>query len=69
MENVKQIYVVNAKLRFKDNTEDTFQFYADVDTPGKAETKIEKWLLEGNSNLKFTEILSIRADHNIWVVI
>lgn len=68
MEKVKEIYVVNAKLKFNDGTQEIIPFHVDSDTMGKAETKLEKWLLEGNSGFKFTEILCIWADHNIWVV-
>jgi len=64
----KEIYLVNAKLKFKDNTQDIVPFYVEADSEGKAETKLEKWLLEGCSGWKFTEILSIRVKNNIWVI-
>ena len=64
----KQIYIVKAKLRFSDNKEETIPFYVDRDTIGKAEAMVEQWLLEGKSGYYFTDILSIRADHNIYLI-
>jgi hypothetical protein len=66
--NKKQIYVVNVKMQFNDETQEIIPFYIEADTMGKAETKTEKWLYSGLSGFKFTEILSIEADHNIWVI-
>jgi len=64
----KDIYIVNAKLRFNDNKEETIPFYVDRDTMGKAEAIVEEWLLSGKSGYYFTKILAIRADHNILLL-
>lgn len=64
----KQIFIVNAKLQFFDNKQETILFYVEADNNKHAESKLEKWLLEGNTNFKFTDILSIWTEKNIFVI-
>lgn len=55
----KQIFVVNVKLKFDNNITDIIPFYIEAETQGKAETKLEQWLLSGKSGFKFVSILSM----------
>ena len=63
----KSIYVVNAKLKFTDGGIEIIQFHVESEY-GNGEKKLKDWLLGGNSSWKFTEILCIWIEKNIWVI-
>jgi hypothetical protein len=64
----KQIFLINAKLQFF-NKEEIIQFYVEADNYKQAETKLQKWLEEGNSNFKFADILNIWTERNIFIIV
>lgn len=63
----KQMFIINAKLQFIDKQE-IIQFYVEADNHKQAENKLYQWLEGNNSDLKFTNILSVWTEKNIYVI-
>jgi len=64
----KEIYLVNAKLQFINDNIEEVPFYVEAENGKQAETKLKQWLIEGNSNFKFADILFIEQMKTIQVI-
>jgi hypothetical protein len=65
---MKQIFIVNAKLKLANGREESIPFHVEDDNCKQAERKLIEWLENGLSGFKFTEILFVETEKNIYVV-
>jgi len=68
VDNKKEIFIINAKLKFINNKEEVIPFYVEANNNKHAEKKLEDYLKKDNSGYNFIEILCIWTKNNIYVI-